>query len=185
VECTDKHERYSGKYFIFAGKISKMVVQRVLLEMVRYFENDIKRISHAFKVYGFAQSLLAGEAVTGDERLVTGLAAILHDIGIKETMLKYNSSAGHYQELEGPAVALQILTECGITGGMAERVCFLVGNHHSYQKIDGIDFQILVEADFLVNIHEGYIKPEAAPAVVQKYFKTKTGRELAASIYRL
>lgn len=162
-----------------------MIVQPVLLEMVRYFGNDIKRISHAFKVYGFAQSLLSGEVVTGEERLVTELAAILHDIGIKEAERKYNSSAGHYQEMEGPAVALQILSACGITGKVAERVCYLVGNHHSYNIIDGIDFQILVEADFLVNIHEGYIKPEAAPSVVGRYFKTKTGRELAASVYSL
>lgn len=162
-----------------------MNIHTVLLEMVRYFGNDIKRISHAFKVYGFAQSLIAGEGIDGDQRSVTELAAILHDIGIKEALRKHNSSAAHLQELEGPEVARGILLRCGITGEMADRVCFLVGNHHSYQKIDGLDFQILVEADFLVNIHEGYITPDAAPSVVEKYFKTATGRELALSLYNL
>lgn len=159
------------------------MTEEILLQMVRYFGDDIKRISHAFKVYGFAQSLLAGEGLTGDQKQVTELAAILHDIGIKEAERKYNSAAGHYQELEGPAIARNIMEKCRISGETIERVCFLVGNHHSYQKIDGPDFQILVEADFLVNIHEGYIKPESAPFVVEKYFKTNMGKELAKSIF--
>lgn len=29
-----------------------------------------------------------------------------------------------------------------------ERVCYLVGHHHTYNSIDGMDYQILVEADF-------------------------------------
>jgi hypothetical protein len=42
-----------------------------------------------------------------------------------------------------------------------------------------------VEADFLVNIHEGYISPEAAPSVVKKYFTTATGKSLAGSLFAL
>jgi len=161
------------------------MVQSVLLKMVRYFGDDVKRINHALKVYGFAQILLEGENIPDDLRRITELAALLHDIGIKEAERKYNSSAGHYQELEGPSIARSILDECAISLEVADRVCFLVGNHHSYHKIDGPDFQILAEADFLVNIQEGYIKPDAAPSAVSRYFKTKTGRELAASIYDL
>jgi HD superfamily phosphodiesterase len=159
--------------------------EQVLLNMVRYFGKDVRRISHALKVYGFSKAILAGEGITGETKTITDLAAILHDIGIKEAEWKYNSSAGHYQEIEGPPIARRILTECGITGDVADRVCYLVGHHHTYNKIDGIDFQILVEADFLVNIHEGFIKPDAAPAVVENYFKTKTGKHLADSMYSL
>lgn len=161
------------------------MVENILLQMVRYFGSDIKRISHAFKVYGFAQSILAGEGLDAQTKLVTELAAILHDIGIKEAERKYNSSAGHYQELEGPPIARQILEQHGVDFEIIERVCFLVGHHHSYLEIDGPDFQILVEADFLVNIHEGYIKPDAAPSVVRKYFKTKTGKQLIDTMYSL
>ena len=35
---------------------------------------------------------------------------------------------------------------------MIRRVEYLVGHHHTYKDIDGLDYQILVEADFLVNI---------------------------------
>jgi hypothetical protein len=31
-------------------------------------------------------------------------------------------------------------------------VCFIVGNHHTPEKIDSLDFQILREADLIENI---------------------------------
>ena len=153
--------------------------------MVRYFEDDTRRINHTFKVYGFAGTIAAGERIGENTEQIILLAAVLHDIGIKEAERKYNSSAGHYQEQEGPPIAAEIMKQCGITAEISDRVSFLVGNHHSYSKIDGIDFQVLVESDFLVNIQEGFIKPEAAPAVVRNYFRTTTGKELAASLYGL
>ena len=37
------------------------------------------------------------------------------------------------------------------------RVAYLVGHHHSPEQIDGIDYQILIEADYIVNASEsGY-----------------------------
>jgi hypothetical protein len=157
---------------------------QVLLRMVRYFGVDIKRISHAFKVFGFAQAILSGEGISGVTEFTTNLAALLHDIGIREAEQKHHSSAAQFQEMEGPVVARTIMSECGIKGEVVERVCYIVGHHHTYTKIDGTDFQILVEADFLVNIQEGDISIQAAPMVIKKYFKTGTGRELATSLFR-
>ncbi len=62
-------------------------------------------------------------------------------------------------------------------------MCHLIGNHHSYQKIDDIDFQILVEADFIVNIFEDEMKRSSIESVVNKYFKTNSGKKIAASMY--
>ena len=45
---------------------------------------------------------------------------------------------------------------------MIERVKYLIAHHHTYDAIDGIDYQILVEADFLVNILEDGLAKEAA-----------------------
>ncbi len=56
---------------------------------------------------------------------------------------------------EGPALAEQMLSELGFEKDVIERVSFLVGHHHTYTGIDGLDYQILVEADFLVNLFEG------------------------------
>lgn len=155
----------------------------VLNKMILYFKDDVKRINHALKVYGFATAIAGSEAVTDGERNIIELAAILHDIGIKEAERKYNSSAGNYQEIEGPPIAGNMLKEAAVEKAVIERVCNIIGNHHSYAKIDGIDFQILVESDFLVNIFEDSINIDAVKSIKEKYFMTASGRRFLDSMY--
>ncbi len=160
------------------------MIHEVLLKMFKYFGTDARRINHALKVHGFASTICRNENLNDKEILITEIASILHDIGIPEAERKYNSSDGKYQELEGPPVARQILSECMITDEIMERVCYLIGNHHTYTKIDGTDFQILVEADFLVNIFEDEMSKSSVESVSNKYFKTKTGISILNSIYK-
>ena len=77
--------------------------------------------------------------------------AILHDIGAVEAQKKYGSIDGVYQEKEGPAVAKEILKKVGYNKNI-DRICFIIGNHHTPSKIDGLDFQIQWEADLLENL---------------------------------
>lgn len=159
------------------------MVSKVLKKMIAYFHQDIKRVNHAIKVYGFAKTISGNEFVSEKYKTVIELAAVLHDIGIKEAEKKYNSSGGKYQEIEGPPIAEGILIDEGIDKSIIERVCYLIGNHHSYNKIDGTDFQILVEADFIVNIEEDALDIEAIRSIKEKYFKTATGRKILESLY--
>ena len=64
-----------------------------------------------------------------------------------------------------------------------ERVCFLVGHHHTYTAIDGVDYQALVEADFLVNIFEDGMERPAIEAVERQIFRTAVGKELLRTLY--
>ncbi len=105
------------------------------------------------------------------------IAAILHDIGIKESERKYNSSAGNYQEIEGPPIARELLKDIDIDKNVVDRICFLIDSHHSYNKIDKIDLQILIESDFLVNAYEDNIKKSDIEFMDEKYFKTSAGRQ--------
>lgn len=66
---------------------------------------------------------------------------------------------------------------------MIERVCFLVGHHHTYTAIDDIDFQILVEADFLINIFEDGMSQEAVCKIRDRYFRTNAGLSLLKLMY--
>jgi hypothetical protein len=77
------------------------MMHEVIYRMIRYSGNDIRRVNHAIKVYGFASTIGRAEMLSSETR-----------------------------------------------------ICFLIGHHHTYTKIDGPDFQILVEADFPVNIDE-------------------------------
>ncbi len=155
----------------------------IIEKMIRYFGNDARRINHALKVHGFAACIASKESLSANESFIVEAAAILHDIGIHEAERKYNSSGGKYQEIEGPAIAQSLLSDEDIDTKTLERICYIIGNHHSYQKIDGPDFQILVEADFLVNIFEDEMPKHSVESVRNKYFKTKTGLALVEGVY--
>lgn len=159
------------------------MVADVIEKMILYFDGDGKRINHALKVYGFATTIAGKEDMTPEERRVTELAAVLHDIGIRESERKYGSSEAKYQELEGPPVAEAILEAAGAAPEVIRRVSRLVGHHHTYGAIDGLDFQILVEADFLVNIFEEGMKTEPIRTIREKYFKTAAGIRILDSLY--
>lgn len=159
------------------------MIEEIIIKMIDYFEGDVRRINHAIKVYQFAKVISSGEDIDHDIQECLEIAAVLHDIGIKNAEKKYNSSAGNYQEIEGPGVAEEILRNFNISNDKVYRIKFLIGNHHSYKKIDKIDFQILIESDFLVNIDEDKIEIENIKVIKEKYFKTNTGTKLLESMY--
>ncbi len=159
------------------------MTEKILREMAAHFGEDVRRINHAVKVFGFAQAIGRLEGLPEDVQLTLELAAILHDIGIHEAEKKHGSTAGPYQELEGPPIAETILKRCGADAALIPRVLELVGSHHSYGRIDGPDFQILVEADFIVNIFEDSMRGTPVRQIIEKYFKTETGKRLALSMY--
>jgi len=159
------------------------LIAEVLKDMIEYFGNDVRRINHAIKVYTIAKNMGEMEKVAEENLLIIEIASILHDIGIKISEEKYNSSIGKYQEIEGPLVAKNILKKYNLKDETLERILFLIGNHHSYSKIDNIDFQILIEADFLINIYEDKLLKENVMSIKEKYFKTKTGKSYIENMY--
>ena len=64
-----------------------------------------------------------------------------------------------------------------------DRVCYLVGHHHTYDNIDGLDYQILTESDYLVNADEIGYPAENMKNMKENVFKTKTGIHLLESMY--
>ncbi len=155
----------------------------VITKMIETFGNDATRINHALKVFGFATSIAESEGLDHEIMEIVRISAILHDIGIKECERKYNTSSWACQEEEGPPLAGKILEELGITEDIIKRVKFIIGNHHTYENIDGIDFQIIIEADFIVNAFEKGLSKESISEFVQKHFKTDTGRKLMNTMY--
>ncbi|MCX7709012.1 MAG: HD domain-containing protein [Clostridia bacterium] len=158
-------------------------MSEVIKRMIQHFGDDVRRINHALKVFGLAKCIGESERLEEVKQQILEAAAVLHDIGIKESEIKYQSSAGKYQEIEGPPIAEKILGELGYEKEFVDRVCFLVGNHHTYGNIDGTDFQILVEADFLVNIFEDGMDGKQKATIKDKYFKTRTGTMILDSMF--
>jgi len=156
--------------------------ERIALEMKKYFRTDFKRVHHAIKVAKFAEQILK---VEGGNPLVVMGVAYLHDIGIHEADRKYGSHSGYYQEMEGPAIAREILERLNVPTQMLDEMCDIIGHHHSPREEETLNFQILYEADWLVNIEEeGFSKDrKKVEALIAKVFRTATGRQLAEKLF--
>lgn len=158
-------------------------ISEILTEMMRYNAGDPKRIQHALKVYAYASLIGEKEGLDGRTLDILKTAAALHDIGIHNSEKKHGSAAGAWQELEGPPVARELLAPFCLPGDFVERVCFLIGHHHTYDKIDGPDYQILVEADLLVNFYEDGVPAQTAKQSGNKLFQTRAGKEYLSLLY--
>ena len=158
-------------------------MEPIFREMVAFFKGDPEQIQHSVKVYGFARMIGIAEGIDERTQEILEIAAILHDIGVRPAREKYQSSAGKFQEIEGPVVAKEILKRLGLPETVIERVCYLIGHHHTYTHIDGVDYQILVEADFLVNMYEGRMSEEAIRTTFDKIFVTRTGKQYGQKMF--
>lgn len=160
------------------------IIDQLTIAMIEYDKGDPMRIQHFMKVHRFAQLIGREEHLDSHTQFVLEMAAVLHDIGIHSAEAKYGSSNGNYQEALGPAPAREMLTHFGIDSADIDRVCYLIGHHHHYAHIDGIDYQILVEADFLVNIYEDNTPERLVDGFLKHIFKTDTGTKLCRLQYK-
>jgi hypothetical protein len=156
----------------------------VVSRMVLFDKGDARRIQHFLKVYMFAALIGKMEGLPPEQQEILEIAAILHDIGIIPAEKKYGASNGKLQEQEGPAYARALLQEAGgYPQELIDRVCFLIAHHHTYEGVDGPDWQILLEADFLVNSFEKNMPEEAIKKTRSRVFKTGSGIALLNNQY--
>lgn len=152
-------------------------------EMYKFYESDPNHIQHFIKVHSFARQIGLSEKLDERTQFILEAATIVHDIGIKPALIKFGSDAGPYQEELGMPEAEKMLAKLGFDDELIKRVVYLVGHHHTYSNIDGIDYRILVEADFLVNMYESGMKAEAIKTAYEKYFVTETGKHIAKVMF--
>lgn len=160
----------------------RIMRDKLIDEMRKVFAGDQKRIDHALAVLDYAEHI---QAVEGGDPLIVRAAAVLHDIGIHEAERKYSSSAGIYQEIEGPPIAREILAKYDLSEEAVEHICKIIANHHSAKDIDTLEFRVIWDADWLVNIPDecGKMTKDKLKGFIEKVFKTDTGRQLAKGTY--
>lgn len=161
---------------------SHVLKDKLIKELENYFGSDLKRINHAKKVLDYAEELLRTEG--GDWHVVVP-ASILHDVGIKAAEEKYGSSAGKYQEKEGPAVAGKILRDLGFKKEDIAEICRIIAHHHSPGAVDTQNFKILCDADWLVNLKDVAEQKDQGKLeeLIGKVLITRTAQDLARKIY--
>lgn len=92
--------------------------------------------------------------------------------------------------MEGPVIAKEILGKLAVEQEIAAEICDIVGHHHSPGGAtpgdnEPLNFQIVFEADWLVNIEEEGLSQdrEKVQIIIEKAFKTVTGKRLAEERY--
>ena len=160
-------------------------ISGLIIKMTEFFSGDPKRIQHFIKVHTFARVIGRAEGLDIRTMYCLDVASVVHDIGIKNSEKKYGYNTGKTQEKEGPPEAEKLLIPLTDDAAFIERVCYLVGHHYTYSNIDGMDYQILVEADFLVNLYEDKEHIKAVRSAYEKIFRTQSGRKLCKEIFAL
>ena len=131
------------------------MINKLHLAMIELYRGDAKRIQHFCKVHSYAKLIAETENVDKECLFIIEAATLTHDIGIHFCEEKYGNCNGKLQEKEG----------------------------HTYNKINEIDYQILVEADFLVNIMEDGLSKEAALKAYESIFKTTCGKMICREMF--
>ena len=158
--------------------------QTLALAMIDYNNGDPKRIQHTTKVHAYASMIGRSEGLDEETLFILESAALVHDIGIRASEQKYGHQNGKLQEQEGPAVAREMLTRIGgYSERQIERICWLVGHHHTYHVCEDLDYQILIEADFIVNLDEDNESPHAIRAVRKNIFRTGSGTKMLETMF--
>ncbi|MGM0366013.1 MAG: HD domain-containing protein [Actinomycetota bacterium] len=160
----------------------KAFEQKIKNRVEEYFKQYPQHIEHTRKVLEYAKKILKTEH--GDREVVIA-SALLHDIGLLESKRKYGSYEAKYQQMEGPPVARNILEEVGTGKELISQVCDIIANHHRRGVIESNEFNILWDADWLVNFGTNYQDSalEERKALIERIFVTDTGKEIAEKIY--
>ena len=148
------------------------MINKLHMAMIELYHGDAKRTQHFCKVHSYAKLIAEMENVDAKTLFILETSALTHDIGIHLC-----------EEKEGPVIAEKLLSDLGFSGEVSERVQYLIAHHHTYNNIDGIDYQILVEADFLVNMCEDELSEEALQNAYRNIFRTETGKKICREMY--
>ena len=162
-----------------------MTISEILRKMFAYSNGNIHDIDHLIRVWTYAKTIGELEGIDKDTQFILEVAAITHDIACPICREKYGNTNGKHQEEEGIPLVKAFLSDCDMSESQIERVAYLVGHHHTLQEIDGIDYQILIEADYIANATENGYSRENIENFMSKIMKTESGKRLAQDIFCL
>lgn len=159
-----------------------MKISDAIEKMTDFYSGNLHDIYHFLKVWAFAKNIGEQEGLDARTQETLELAAVVHDISCPLCREKYGNADGKNQEKESAP-----LVEAFFAGddGKADvaRISWLVSHHHTYTGVDGMDYRILLEADFLVNAGESGYMREATESAKKQFFRTAAGIRLLDSIF--
>lgn len=159
-----------------------MKIAQILQKMVAFSEGNIRDIEHLLKVWAYAKNIGELEEVDENNQFILEVAAIVHDIACPLCREKYGNIDAKNQEKEGSIMVKEFLADTRMTDEQIERVSYLVGHHHTLHDIEGIDYQILIEADYIVNAAESGYSKENIQNFMKCIMKTESGKKFLIDV---
>lgn len=171
----------------YIERVEKMktakAIAKLTEKMIKFYDGDLHDINHFLKVYAYAKTIGQCEGLDEMSQMSLEAAAIVHDIACPLCREKYGGTSGKHQERESAPLLRQFFQGTDIDGETLDRVVYLVERHHTYTGVEGLDHQILIEADYLVNAGESGYGEENIRRALETVFKTGTGRALLRAAY--
>lgn len=162
-----------------------MTIAQIMQKMIRFSEGNIHDIDHFIRVWTYAKTIGELEQLDEETQYILEVAAITHDIACPLCRDKYGNTNGKHQEVEGTPLVKEFLSDSEMTEVQIDRVAFLVGHHHTFTGIDNLDWQILIEADYIANATENGYSETNVRNFIQKIMKTDSGKSLAKDVFCL
>ena len=159
------------------------MIAQIMEKMIAFSNGNIHDIDHLIRVWSYAKTIGELEGLDSDTQYVLEAAAITHDIACPLCREKYGNTNGKRQETEGAVMVRDFLADMELSQEQIDRISYLVGHHHTFTGIDGGDWQILVEADYIANAaEEGYSKQNILN-FMNKIGKTEAGKKLMRNVF--
>ena len=162
-----------------------MTVSQIMEKMIAFSDGNIHDIDHFIRVWTYAKTIGEMEELDAQTQFILEIAAITHDIACPLCREKYGNTNGKHQEAEGAPMVKAFLADSGVDSEQIDRVAYLVGHHHSFAGIDGLDYQILVEADYIANAAENGYSQENVRNFMAKIMKTDSGKRLLTAVMKV
>lgn len=161
-----------------------MCIASATRKMIAFYDGSCHDINHFLKVWAFARTIGELEGLDSHTQTLLELAAVVHDIACPLCREKYGNTDGKNQERESPPLVAEFFRDLPVDSGDVARISWLAAHHHTYTGVEGMDYQILLEADFLVNAEESGYTKSAIRSFRERVFRTAAGTRLLDSIYK-
>ena len=157
----------------------------ILEKMIAFSRGNLHDIDHLIRVWTYARTIGELEQLDGETQFLLEVAAITHDIACPLCREKYGNTNGKLQETEGMPLVKDFLRDTGMSADQIQRVSYLVGHHHTFEEVEGMDYQILLEADFIANASENGYSEEKICSFLDRVARTDSGKRLIRTVFCL